>query len=74
MFLALDGPFCIGPNTLSINSPTANILYAGHGIEKSEAYNTPGHLEAVALFFKQETKDIHSNRKRIWSNAFSGDR
>ncbi|KAF8526942.1 cytochrome P450 [Hysterangium stoloniferum] len=68
------GPFLrIGPNTLSVNLPSANIFYSGtHGMEKSDSYILPGHTQAVGLFFKQKTKDMHANRKKIWANAFTG--
>ncbi|KAF8590792.1 cytochrome P450 [Ramaria rubella] len=67
------GPFVrIGPNVLSINTPSGHLIYgAGHSMEKSHAYTTPGHLKSVALFFKQN-KEMHSNRKRMWTNAFTG--
>ncbi|KAF8515285.1 cytochrome P450 [Gautieria morchelliformis] len=65
------GPFVrIGPNALSINSPLAQVLHS-RNMEKSDAYVAPGHLNTVSLFFKQKTKEIHSNRKRIWSLAFT---
>ncbi|GBE89918.1 predicted protein [Sparassis crispa] len=68
------GPFVrIGPNTLSINTLSAAALYnANYDLDKSEAYNTPGHLPVVAIFFKQRTKKLHADRKRIWSTAFTG--
>ncbi|GJJ15379.1 hypothetical protein Clacol_009655 [Clathrus columnatus] len=69
------GPYVrIGPDVLSINSAQGlQVIYGNtHHMEKSDAYITPGHLDAVALFFKQETKNIHSRRKRIWSAAFTG--
>ncbi|KAF8529305.1 cytochrome P450 [Hysterangium stoloniferum] len=68
------GPFVrIGPNVLSVDSPSGHLIYgAGHSMEKSDAYAVPGHLNAVALFFKPKSKEIHSNRKRMWATAFSG--
>ncbi|KZT05810.1 cytochrome P450 [Laetiporus sulphureus 93-53] len=67
------GPFVrIGPNTLSINTLSANIIYSAHmHMAKSDSYLFPGHNRAVALFFKQDTEKIHSDRKRIWSSAFT---
>ncbi|KAI0648753.1 cytochrome P450 [Trametes meyenii] len=64
------GPFLrIGPDHLSINSPSATSLYIN--TEKSESYRFPGHNGAVALFFKQDTPDLHRDRKRIWSSFFT---
>ncbi|KAI0353754.1 cytochrome P450 [Trametes cingulata] len=64
------GPFLrIGPNHLSINSPSAVSLYTN--AEKSESYRFPGHNGAVALFFKQDTAEQHRNRRRIWSGLFT---
>ncbi|KAJ7712050.1 cytochrome P450 [Mycena metata] len=68
------GPFVrIGPDQLSINLHSANgIIYgpANH-MEKADSYTTPGQIKATALFFKQKTKAIHQERKRIWSSAFT---
>jgi len=64
----------LGPNFLSVNTRSGLAIYgAGHNMEKSDAYVTPGHLKDVALFFKQE-KTAHSNRKRIWAGAFTNSR
>jgi hypothetical protein len=41
-------------------------------MEKSPAYDIPGHIDAHALFFKVNEKDIHSALRRIWTQAFSG--
>ncbi|KAI0363893.1 cytochrome P450 [Pilatotrama ljubarskyi] len=78
-YLALDrlhakyGPFlhiASGPNALSINSPGATSLYLT--LEKSDSYRMPDHdNKAVALFFKQESKEIHRERRRIWSGFFT---
>ncbi|KAJ7097294.1 cytochrome P450 [Mycena belliarum] len=68
------GPFVrIGPSQLSINLHSANSIIYGPGthMEKGDSYITPGHLGAAALFFKQKTKEIHQERKRIWSPAFT---
>ncbi|KDR66920.1 hypothetical protein GALMADRAFT_106087 [Galerina marginata CBS 339.88] len=63
----------IGPSQLSFNKLSAySVIYgAGTHMEKADSYNTPGHLNIQALFFKQKTRDIHSERKRIWSKAFT---
>ncbi|KAL4262103.1 cytochrome P450 family protein [Pleurotus pulmonarius] len=68
------GPFVrIGPDALSINSLSANRIYGAQlHMEKGDSYLTPGHPDAVALFFKQKTRGIHTDRKRIWSAAFTG--
>ncbi|KAF8894853.1 cytochrome P450 [Infundibulicybe gibba] len=67
------GPFVrIGPSQLSIKSHSANAMIYGAGMsmEKGESYHTPGHPDAIALFFKQATREIHAERKRIWAQAF----
>ncbi|KAJ6529989.1 cytochrome P450 [Mycena vulgaris] len=68
------GPFVrIGPSQLSVNLHSAsNVIYgAATHMEKGDAYVTPGHPDAIALFFKQKTRTIHLERKRIWSPAFA---
>ncbi|KAI0833790.1 cytochrome P450 [Trametes gibbosa] len=64
------GPFLrIAPNTLSLNTPTATSVYLN--MEKSEAYRFASHDDIVAIFFKQETKEAHRDRKRIWNGMFT---
>ncbi|KAI0667874.1 cytochrome P450 [Trametes maxima] len=64
------GPFLrIGPDHLSINSPSVTSVYIN--TEKSKSYHFPGHNGAVALFFKQDTPDLHRDRKQIWSSFFT---
>ncbi|KAJ7488119.1 cytochrome P450 [Mycena latifolia] len=68
------GPFVrIGPSHLSVNLHSANnVIYgAGSHMEKAESYVTPGHPDAVALFFKPKTEEIHLERKRVWAPAFT---
>ncbi|KAI0700471.1 cytochrome P450 [Cytidiella melzeri] len=62
----------IGPNALSINSCGAfqTIYGPAHHFTKSESYELPGHVGGTALFFRQ-TRDAHTARKQIWSQAFS---
>lgn len=62
----------IGPNTLSINSPNAQYIYspAAH-MAKSDSYRAIEHPGRVALFFKQPTEKIHTDRKRVWSAMFT---
>ena len=63
----------LGPDALSINSLSATRIYGAQlHMEKGDSYLMPGHVDAVALFFKQKTRAIHSDRKRIWSAAFTG--
>lgn len=62
----------IGPDVLSINSSEGLQAIYGSGMEKSDAYVTPGHLDAVSMFFKQKSRLVHSMRKRIWQAAFTG--
>lgn len=40
-------------------------------MEKSESYRFPSNDGVVAMFFKQDTKDLHRERKRIWNGLFS---
>ncbi|KAH9902440.1 cytochrome P450 [Cubamyces lactineus] len=64
------GPFVrIGPKHMSINSASAVSLYLN--AEKSEAYRYPGHNGVVALFFKQDTPELHRGRKRAWQGFFT---
>ena len=38
---------------------------------KSDAYLAPGHDRRVAMFFKQPTEKLHTDRKRVWLGLFS---
>ena len=60
---------CAGPNALSINSPGAVPIYTN--AEKSEMYRYPGHHGGTALFFKQDSADVHRARRRVWSPVFA---
>ena len=40
-------------------------------MEKSDSYRFPSNDGVVAMFFKQDTKDLHRERKRIWNGLFS---
>lgn len=69
----LDLTVTIGPNSVSINSPSATVIYGANlHMEKSDSYSTPGHIKSVSLFFKQASRETHSDRKKIWSRAFTG--
>ncbi|CCM06429.1 uncharacterized protein FIBRA_08690 [Fibroporia radiculosa] len=70
----IHGPFVrIAPNTLSINTLSANSIYSAQAhMEKSESYTAPGQIKAVSLFFKQKTEKLHNDRKKLWSAAFTG--
>ena len=60
----------IGPDTLSVNSPSAAGIYLRS--DKTETYRYPGHdFEGVALFFKSGQKDAHRMRRKIWSAFFT---
>ncbi|EIW57876.1 cytochrome P450 [Trametes versicolor FP-101664 SS1] len=64
------GPFLrIGPNTLSLNTPAATSVYLN--MEKSEAYRFPAHDDVVGIFFKQESKEVHRERKKLWGGMFT---
>lgn len=70
------GPYMrIGPDTVSINTLSAVKMYQSGGtkghLTKPESYNTPGHMDRMALFFKNP-RDLHKERKAIWSAAFTG--
>ncbi|TFK32486.1 cytochrome P450 [Crucibulum laeve] len=68
------GPFLrIGPNQLSVNTTSSNIMIYGAAthMEKDDSYITPGHLDALALFFKSKSRDFQAERKRIWTQAFT---
>ncbi|KAI0759678.1 cytochrome P450 [Trametes elegans] len=76
-YLAIDrlhakyGPYLrVAPNALSINSSGATSMYLN--LEKSVSYRMPDHDDhSVALFFKQESKEIHRERRRVWSGFFT---
>ncbi|KAI0788198.1 cytochrome P450 [Fomes fomentarius] len=64
------GPFLrIGPNTLSINSPSAVSIY--QTMQKSEAYRCPDRSKVTMLFFKMDDEKSHRERKKIWASLFS---
>lgn len=58
-----------GPNTLSINSPTATAIY--QTMEKSEAYRRPARIKVTTMFFKNEAEKLHRERKKIWATLFT---
>ncbi|KIP04469.1 hypothetical protein PHLGIDRAFT_193285 [Phlebiopsis gigantea 11061_1 CR5-6] len=69
------GPFLrVGPDTISVNSPGAQHIYSGAAhMPKSESYRAPGHKRQVAMFFKQPSERLHTERKRVWSGLFTKD-
>ncbi|KIP03758.1 hypothetical protein PHLGIDRAFT_225048 [Phlebiopsis gigantea 11061_1 CR5-6] len=69
------GPYLrIGPDTISINSLSAQYIYSASAhMPKSESYRAPGHKKQVALFFKQPNEKLHSDRKRVWQGLFTKD-
>nr|BED43033.1 cytochrome P450 monooxygenase [Trametes versicolor] len=67
---AKHGPFVrIGPNALSINSLSALSLYAH--LEKGESYRFPVHDRVASIFLKQDSKEGHRERRRIWGGLFT---
>lgn len=40
-------------------------------MEKSEAYRFPAHDDVVGIFFKQDTKEVHRERKKLWGGMFT---
>lgn len=61
-----------GPDTISVNSQAAQYIYSASAhMPKSESYRAPGHKKQVALFFKQPTEKLHSDRKRVWQGLFT---
>jgi hypothetical protein len=63
---------CTGPNALSINASGAfNTIYgATNHMTKSDSYRLPGRIRGIAMFF-QQTREAHTFRKQIWSQAFT---
>ncbi len=59
----------LGPNTLSLNTPSATSIYLT--MEKGEAYRFPAHDDIVGIFFKQDSKEAHRERKKIWNAMFT---
>ncbi|KAI0667876.1 cytochrome P450 [Trametes maxima] len=64
------GPFVrIGPNILSINSPSATSLYLN--AEKSDTYRRRLRGRGVELFLRPDVPKLHRERKRIWARLFT---
>ncbi|KAI0763296.1 cytochrome P450 [Trametes elegans] len=64
------GPFVrIGPNILSINSPSAIPLYMS--AEKSDTYHRHLRNSGVELFLKPEVPKLHRERRRVWAGLFT---
>ncbi|KAJ7364505.1 cytochrome P450 [Mycena albidolilacea] len=63
----------VGPDSLSIKRKSGNTIIYGAGthMEKTDSYIRPGHPEAVGLFFKLSSRELHAERRRLWSPAFS---
>ncbi|KAI0648721.1 cytochrome P450 [Trametes meyenii] len=59
----------IGPDAISINSPTALPLY--NQLEKGESYRFPNHDDVISIFLKQDNKEGHRERRRIWGGLVS---
>ncbi|KAI0667857.1 cytochrome P450 [Trametes maxima] len=64
------GPFVrVGPNMLSVNSTSAISLYSS--MEKGESYRFPGDDGVVSIFMKQDSREEHRERRRIWGGLFT---
>ncbi|KAI0353726.1 cytochrome P450 [Trametes cingulata] len=64
------GPFVrIGPNAVSMNTLAAIPLY--NHLEKGESYRFPNHDDVVSIFLKQDSKEGHRERRRIWGGLFT---
>lgn len=61
-----------GPDTVSINSLAAVPLYAH--LEKGESYRFPAHDGVVSIFLKQDSKEGHRERRRVWGGLFTPSR
>ncbi|KAI0759687.1 cytochrome P450 [Trametes elegans] len=59
----------IGPDAVSINSPSAIPLY--NTLEKAESYRLPAHDAVASIFLKQDSRDGHRERKRVWGALFT---
>ncbi|KAL1949708.1 hypothetical protein VTO73DRAFT_8589 [Trametes versicolor] len=59
----------IGPDAVSINSLAAVALYAN--LEKGESYRFPAHDNVASVFLKQDSKEGHRERRRIWGGLFT---
>lgn len=58
-----------GPDAVSINSLAAVPLYAH--LEKGESYRFPAHDNIVSVFLKQDSKEVHRERRRVWGGLFT---
>ncbi|KAF7305557.1 Cytochrome P450 [Mycena chlorophos] len=63
----------IAPDALSIKRKSANQIIHGPAthMEKADSYLIPIPRHIVALFFKQPTHTLHTERKKIWQPAFT---
>ncbi|KAJ7436884.1 cytochrome P450 [Mycena galericulata] len=63
----------VGPDSLSIKRKSGSTIIYGAGthMEKTDSYIRPGHPEAAGLFFKLPSRELHAERRRVWSPAFS---
>lgn len=62
----------VGPNIITVNSPTALTIYDNPNTTKSELYRIADRdLVHSALFFKPDTKRNHRDRRRIWHGLFT---
>nr|GAT57938.1 cytochrome P450 [Mycena chlorophos] len=63
----------IAPDALSIKRKSANQVIHGPAthMEKADSYLIPIPRHIVALFFKQPTRTLHTERKKIWQPAFT---
>ncbi|KAI0636241.1 cytochrome P450 [Trametes polyzona] len=64
------GPFVrIGPDAVSMKSLGGVPLY--NHLEKGESYRFPNHDDIVSIFLKQDSKEGHRERRRIWGGLFT---
>lgn len=59
----------LGPNILSISSPSVIPLYGV--MEKSKTYQRHIRSEGLELFFKPDSTAQHRERKRLWAKMFT---
>ncbi|KAJ8486842.1 hypothetical protein ONZ51_g4582 [Trametes cubensis] len=64
------GPFVrIGPNAVEINSSSAISIY--NSFEKAESYRYPAHDNLTSVFLKNDSREKHKERRRVWGGMLT---